>query len=74
MCLDEENLCANFRPSHCQEVKNCTEKNMLMVSKLNLTNTLTHSTQPDSRNLLTHYSTTSAIRSMSEKFNVFFNI
>lgn len=37
---DEENLCANFRPSH--EVKNCTEKNMLMVPKLNLTNTLSH--------------------------------
>lgn len=40
MCLHEENLCANFRPSH--EVKNCTEKNMLMVPKLNLTNTLSH--------------------------------
>lgn len=42
MCLDEEKHSANFRPSHCHEVKNCTEKNMLMVPKLNLTNTLTH--------------------------------
>lgn len=44
-----------------------------MVSKPNLTNKLTHThdTQPDSRNILTHYSTTSAVRSVWGPFFIF---